>query len=83
MTIDPDLAVVLSHTEPPRPPSGVDLNDTASLLAKQAADREAKFQASWNAEKTKEDVLARKFEENLKKAREKPAEKPIRDFDLD
>jgi len=28
-------------------------------------------------------VLARKFEENLKKAREKPAEKPIRDFDLD
>ena len=83
MTIDPDLAVVLSHIEPPKAGPGVDLDDTASLLAKQAAEREAKFQASWNAEKNKEDVLARKFEENLKKAREKPAEKPLRDFDLD
>jgi hypothetical protein len=30
----------------------------------------------WAAEHNKEDVLARKFEEALKKANEQPAEKP-------
>ena len=34
------------------------------------------------AESKKEDVLARKFEEALKKAKEQPAERPVRDFDL-
>jgi hypothetical protein len=83
MTVDPELAVVLSHTPPPRAASGVDLNDAARILADQAAQREAKFQQSWEAEKSKEDVLTRKFEENLKKARQQPVEKPVRDFDLD
>jgi hypothetical protein len=83
LTIDAELAVVLSHTEPPKAPPSVDLDDPFSLLTKQAAEREAKFQASWEAEKKKDDVLTRKFEENLKKAREGPAEKPLRDFDLD
>jgi hypothetical protein len=44
---------------------------------------EAKFRASVEAERNKEDVLARKFAENLKKAKDAPLEKPIRDFDLD
>jgi hypothetical protein len=83
LTIDTDLEVVLSHTDPPKAPPSVDLNDPFAVLSKQAADREAKFQASWDAEKKKDDVLTRKFEENLKKAREGPAEKPVRDFDLD
>jgi len=30
-----------------------------------------------------EDILAKKFEEGMKKAKDAPAEKPIRDFDLD
>ena len=44
---------------------------------------EAKFRASVEAEKSKEDVLARKFAEGLKKAKDGPIEKPLRDFDLD
>jgi hypothetical protein len=44
--------------------------------------REDKFRDSWEAESKKEDVLNRKFEEALKKAKDKPAEKPLRDFDL-
>jgi hypothetical protein len=44
---------------------------------------EAKFRASVEAEKMKEDVLARKFAEGLKKAKDAPVEKPLRDFDLD
>jgi hypothetical protein len=31
----------------------------------------------------KEDVLARKFAEGLKKAKDQPVERPLRDFDLD
>ena len=74
--------MVLAHVAPVRPPS-IDLDDTAQLLRKQSEAVEAKFRASVEAEKTKEDVLARKFAEGLKKAKDAPVEKPIRDFDLD
>ena len=82
MTVDRQLGVVLAHVAPVRPPS-IDLDDTAQLLRKQSEAVEAKFRASVEAEKTKEDVLARKFAEGLKKAKDTPIEKPIRDFDLD
>jgi hypothetical protein len=83
LTIDRELGVVLSHLPPPRPPSSVDLDDTSRLLREQAEAVEAKFRASVEAEKSKEDVLARKFAEGLKKAKDGPVEKPLRDFDLD
>lgn len=82
LTIDRELGVILGHVAPVRPPS-VDLDDAARLLRDQAAAVEAKFRASVEAEKSKEDVLARKFAEGLKKAKDAPIEKPIRDFDLD
>jgi hypothetical protein len=83
LTIDRTLGVVLSYVPPPKPPSSVDLDDTARLLREQADAVEAKFRASVEAEKIKEDVLARKFAEGLKKAKDAPIEKPLRDFDLD
>jgi hypothetical protein len=83
LTVDRDLGVVLSHIPPPKPPPSVDLDDTARLLREQAESVEAKFRASVEAERTKEDVLARKFAEGLKKAKDGPVEKPLRDFDLD
>jgi hypothetical protein len=82
LTIDRKLGVLLSHVQPLRPPS-VDLDDTARLLRDQADAVEAKFRASVEAERVKEDVLARKFAEGLKKAKDAPVEKPLRDFDLD
>jgi hypothetical protein len=82
LTIDRQLGVVLSHVVSVRPPS-VDLDDTARLLRDQAEAVEAKFRASVEAERTKEDVLSRKFAEGLKKAKDGPIEKPLRDFDLD
>ncbi len=83
LTIDPRLAVVLSHEAPPRAAPDVDISDAARILQEQAQRREEKFRESWEAEKKKEDVLTRKFEEALKKAKEKPVEKPLRDFDLE
>ncbi len=82
LIVDRALGVVLSHSAPVRPPS-IDLDDTARLLREHDDSVEAKFRASVEAERNKEDVLARKFAENLKKAKDAPLEKPIRDFDLD
>jgi hypothetical protein len=83
LTVDRVLGAVLSHVPPPKPPSSVDLDNTARMLREHDEAVEAKFRASVEAEKSKEDVLARKFAEGLKKAKDAPIEKPIRDFDLD
>jgi len=83
LTIDPVLGVVLSHVPPPKPPPSVDLDDTARILREQKERVEAKFRESVEAERMKEDVLERKFRESLKKAKDQPIEKPLRDFDLD
>jgi hypothetical protein len=74
---------VLSHEAPPRTAPDLDITDSARILADQARHREDKFRDSWEAESKKEDVLNRKFEEALKKAKGQPIEKPLRDFDLD
>lgn len=83
LTVDPQLAVVLAHQTPPKAVHDVDISDAARILSDQAQRREDKFRDSWEAEQKKEDVLARKFEEGLKKAKEQPVEKPLRDFDLE
>jgi hypothetical protein len=82
LTVDTQLAVVLAHVVPPKAAPNVDIEDSARILADQAQRREDKFRDSWNAEQKKEDVLERKFEEALKKAKEQPISKPVRDFDL-
>ena len=83
LTIDPDLNAVLAHELPPKVARDVDISDATRILADQAQKREDKFRESWLAEKNKEDVLNRKFEEALKKAKDQPLEKPVRDFDLE
>jgi hypothetical protein len=82
LTVDTQLAVVLAHVAPPKAAPDVDISDTAKILADQAQRREDKFRESWAAEQQKDDVLDRKFEEALKKAKEQPVSKPVRDFDL-
>jgi len=83
LTVDAELAVVLSHEAPPKAAPGVDLTDARGILAEQEKRREDKFRESWAAEQKKEDVLTRKFEEALKKAKDQPVEKPMRAFDLE
>jgi len=83
LRIDVGLGVVLSHEAPAKAGPGVDLTDAAGILAEQNRRREDKFRDSWFQESNKEDILAKKFEEAMKKAKDAPAGKPIRDFDLD
>src|SRR4029077_12450539 len=82
LTVDTELAVVLSHVAPPRAAPDVDISDAARILSEQARKGDNKLRHSWGAESKKEDVLNRKFEEALKKAKDQPVEKPLRDFDL-
>ena len=46
-------------------------------------EREKKFVASVEAEKSKKDVLNKKFDELFQKAKAEPNTKPVRDIDLD
>jgi hypothetical protein len=82
LVVDAQLGEVLSHEAPPKAVHDVAIEESARILADQAQRREDKFRQSWDAELKKEDVLSRKFDEALKKAKEQPVEKPVRDFDL-
>jgi len=83
LTVDPVFGAVLSHELPVKAGPNVDLTDAQKILAEQNRQREDKFADSWFQETNKEDILAKKFEEAMKKAKDAPAGKPIRDFDLD
>jgi len=83
LTVDPVFGAVLAHEAAPKPASNVDLTQAGQILEEQTRQREDKFADSWFKETNKEDILAKKFEEAMKKAKNAPVGKPIRDFDLD
>lgn len=82
LVIDTNLGRVVSHKQPERGDKP-ELTDAQRIVAEQAARREAIFQQSVDAEKTRGDALSRRFEEALRQAKEEPITKPVRDFDLD
>ncbi len=83
LVIDPVFGAVLSHEAPPKAGPNVDLENAQGILAEQTRQREDKFADSWFQETHKEDILTKKFEEAMKKAKDAPVTKPVRDFDLD
>lgn len=82
LVVDANLRRVLRHEEPARADTP-ELSDAQRIVAEQAARREAIFEQSVAAEKTRGDDLARRFEEALKQAQTEPITRPERDFDLD
>lgn len=82
LVVDANLRRVVRHEEPPRADTP-ELSDAQRIVAEQAARREAIFEQSVAAEKTRGDDLARRFEEALKQAQSEPITRPERDFDLD
>ena len=82
LVIDGNLRRVVRHEEPVRA-DRPELSEAQRILAEEAARREALFQQSVNAERTRGDALSKRFEEALKQARQEPITKPTRDFDLD
>jgi hypothetical protein len=82
LVVDVNLGRIVSHKERDRGDKP-ELNEAQRILAAEAARREALFDQSMQAEKTRGDALARRFEEALKQASQEPITKPTRDFDLD
>jgi hypothetical protein len=82
LLVDTNLGRIVSHKEPERGDKP-ELNEAQRILADAAARREALFEQSVQAEKTRDDALSRRFEEALKQASREPITKPTRDFDLD
>jgi hypothetical protein len=75
---------VISHVAPVRPKMFNDLDEAAKAMKEQDSRRDSIFRQSIEAQKHASDVLEKKFQEALRKAKESPdTGKPIRDFDLD
>ena len=82
LTIDAQLEAVIAHEVPPRPRSGIGLDDALSSLKGAAARREERFKDQLKVEASKRDVLDRKFQEGVKKAKDMP-DPPPRPIDVD
>ncbi len=84
MKVDPVTRSVIAHTPAPRKKTFEDFGQAAKALREADERRDSIFAQSVEAQKNKDDVLAKKFAEAVKKAKESPlTERPLREFDLD
>jgi hypothetical protein len=83
LTIEPSLPAVLNHKLPAKPQLIAELKDAARMVKEEATRRDEKYQKIVEAEKNKSKLLEAKFQELLKKAKEEPITKPLKDIDLD
>jgi len=84
LKIDPVSRSIIAHTSAPKKKMFEDFGEAAKALRDADARRDSIFQQSVEAQKNSEDVLAKKFAEAVKKAKQSPlTERPLRDFDLD
>lgn len=84
LKVDPVTRAVISHTSAPRKKTFEDFGEATRALREADARRESIFAQSVDAQKHKDDLLAKKFAEAMKKAKETPlGDKPLRDFDLE
>jgi uncharacterized Zn finger protein (UPF0148 family) len=82
LKVDSDLKAVIAHEAPKVARKFESVDDAIGALKTHDVEREKKFAASVEAEKSKKDVLNRKFDELFEKAKNDDS-KPIRDIDLD
>jgi len=84
LKIDPVTRSVIAHTSAPRKKTFENFESAAQAMRDQDERKESLFRQSVDAEKNKDDIMAKKFAEALRKAKESPdTGRPLRDFDLD
>ncbi len=84
LKIDAATRAVISHVAPVKPRMFSDMEAAAKAMKEQDSRRESIFRQSVDAQKHASELLEKKFQEAVKKAKETPdTGKPIRDFDLD
>jgi len=81
--VDGATGVLVSHTSAPRKRMFEDLETAAKAMREQNERKESIFRQSVEAEKNKADLLEKKFAEAMRKAKDAPEGKPLREFDLD
>ena len=82
LVVDTNLGRIVAH-RPPERGDKPEFSEAARILKEEADRREALFRQSFEAERTRGDALAKRFEEALEQANKEPVTKPTRDFDLD
>jgi predicted nuclease with TOPRIM domain len=84
LQIDPQTRAVITFKAHEKPRELADIDSGLERLKGEAARREEAFRKSFEAERNSQQVLARKFDELFKKAKETADEPPPkRDIDLD
>jgi len=83
LKVDAATGLVVSHTPAPRKRMFEDLETAAQAMREHDERKESIFRQSVEAEKNKEDLFEKKFAEALRKAKDAPEGKPLREFDLD
>jgi hypothetical protein len=84
LKVDPGAKAVISHTAAVKPKTFNDMEEAARAMKEQDNRRDSIFRQSVEAQKNAADLLEKKFQEAVRKAKESPdTGKPIRDFDLD
>jgi pyocin large subunit-like protein len=81
--IDAASGSVISHTPAPRKRMFEDLETAAKAMREGEERKESIFRQSVDAERNKADLLEKKFADALRKAKDAPDVKPLREFDLD
>jgi hypothetical protein len=82
LKVDADLKAVIDHEAPKVARKFGTVDEAVGALKSHDVEREKKFAASVEAEKSKKDVLNRKFDELFEKTKGDTS-RPIRDIDLD
>jgi hypothetical protein len=83
LKVDVETQAVIAHTAPVKPKTFADLEEAARSMKEQDSRKESIFQQSVQAQKHSADLLEKKFQEAMKRAKETPDTPRIRDFDLD
>ena len=84
LKVDAQAEAVIAHTPSATPKMFADFEDAARSMREQNSRKESVFRQAVEAQKNSADLLEKKFQEAVKRAKESPdTGKPIRDFDLD
>jgi ribulose kinase len=84
LKVDTATQAVIAHTAAVKPKTFNDIEEAARAMKEQDNRRDSIFRQSVENQKHAGDLLEKKFQEAVKKAKETPdTGRPIRDFDLD
>ena len=84
LRIDPAARAIVAHTPAPRKRTFDDFETAARAMREGEGRKESLFRLAVEEHKNKQHLMAKRFAEAVRKAKESPAgERPLRELDLD